>query len=79
VRAEAAHFYRNGRPGESEEEYSARLAANLDETIQREGPDTIAAMFVEAVMGAGGAMVPPKGYFEAITPVLDKYGHLSGG
>ena len=31
-------------------------------------------MFVEAVMGAGGAMVPPKGYFEAITAVLDKYG-----
>ena len=31
-------------------------------------------MFVEAVMGAGGAMVPPRGYFEAITPVLDKYG-----
>jgi 4-aminobutyrate--pyruvate transaminase len=31
-------------------------------------------MFVEAVMGAGGAMVPPLGYFEAITPVLDKYG-----
>jgi len=74
VRAEAAHFYRGGRPGETEEEYSARLAANLDETIQREGPDTIAAMFVEAVMGAGGAMVPPKGYFEAITSVLDKYG-----
>ena len=43
-------------------------------TIQREGPDTIVAMFVEAVMGAGGAMVPPKGYFEAITAVLDKYG-----
>ena len=31
-------------------------------------------MFVEAVMGAGGAMVPPKGYFQAITPMLDKYG-----
>jgi 4-aminobutyrate--pyruvate transaminase len=30
-------------------------------------------MFVEAVMGAGGAMVPPKGYFEAITAVLNKY------
>ena len=41
--------------------------------IQREGPETIAAMFVEAVMGAGGAMVPPKGYFEAITAVLNKY------
>jgi 4-aminobutyrate---pyruvate transaminase len=74
VRVECPHYYRGGRPGESEEQYSARLAADLDTTVQREGPDTIAAMFVEPVMGAGGAMVPPKGYFEAITPVLDKYG-----
>jgi len=74
VRVECAHYYRNGLPGESEEQYSARLAANLDQAIQREGPDTIAAMFVEPVMGAGGAMVPPRGYFEAITPVLNKYG-----
>jgi len=74
VRVECPHYYRGGRDGESEEQYSARLAADLDATIQREGPDTIAAMFVEAVMGAGGAMVPPRGYFEAITAVLDKYG-----
>jgi len=74
VRVECAHYYRNGLPGESEEQYSARLAANLDQAIQREGPDTIAAMFVGPVMGAGGAMVPPRGYFEAITPVLNKYG-----
>ena len=77
VRADRAHYYRGGRDGESEEQYSARLAAELEATILKEGPDTIAAMFVEAVMGAGGAMVPPKGYFEAIAPVLDKYGiHL---
>jgi 4-aminobutyrate--pyruvate transaminase len=77
VRAECAHYYRGGRDGESEEQYSARLAADLEATILRQGPDTIAAMFVEAVMGAGGAMVPPRGYFEAITPVLHKYGiHL---
>jgi 4-aminobutyrate---pyruvate transaminase len=74
VRAECAHYYRGGRDGETEEQYSARLASDLEATILREGPDTIAAMFVEAVMGAGGAMVPPKGYFEAITPVLHKYG-----
>ena len=74
VRAECPHYYRGAQQGESEEAYSARLAADLDHTIQREGPDTIAAMFVEAVMGAGGAMVPPKGYFQAITPVLDRYG-----
>jgi 4-aminobutyrate--pyruvate transaminase len=74
VRVECPHYYRSALPGESEEQYSARLAANLEATILREGPDTICAMFVEAVMGAGGAMVPPRGYFEAITPVLDKYG-----
>ena len=39
----------------------------------RRDPDTIAAMIVEPVMGAGGAFVPPEGYFDAITRVLDKY------
>ena len=73
VRVECPHYYRNARPGESEREYSARLAADLDTTIQREGPDTIAAMFVEPVMGAGGAILPPEGYFQAILPVLDKH------
>ena len=73
VRVECPHYWKNAQPGETEEQYSARLAADLEATIQREGPDTIAAMFVEAVMGAGGAMVSPKGYFEAITPVLRKY------
>jgi 4-aminobutyrate--pyruvate transaminase len=73
VRVECPHYYRGAEAGESEEQYSARLAASLDATIQREGPDSIAAMFVEAVMGAGGAMVPPRGHFEAITAVLNKY------
>jgi 4-aminobutyrate--pyruvate transaminase len=74
VRAECPHYYRGGRDGETEEQYSQRLAGELEAQILREGPDTIAAMFVEAVMGAGGAMVPPRGYFEAVTAVLDKYG-----
>ena len=70
---ECPHFYRGAEAGESELHYSARLAASLDALIQREGPDTVAAMIVEPVMGAGGAMVPPEGYFDAITKVLDKY------
>ena len=74
VRVACPHYYRGARDGESEEQYSARLAADLEAAIVREGPDTIAAMFVEAVMGAGGAMPPPRGYFEAITPILRKYG-----
>lgn len=74
VRVPEAHYYRGGRDGETEEQYSQRLADELEATILREGAETIAAMFVEPVMGAGGAMVPPRGYFEAVTKVLDKYG-----
>jgi 4-aminobutyrate--pyruvate transaminase len=74
VRAACPHYYRDAEPGETEEQYSQRLAGDLDALIQREGPDTIAAMFTEAVMGAGGAIVPPRGYHQAIAAVLDKYG-----
>ena len=48
------HHYRFAQDGESEEAFATRLAAELDELIQREGPDTVAAFFVEPVMGAGG-------------------------
>jgi len=67
------HHYRFAEAGESEREFSARLAADLDALIQAEGPDTIAAFFAEPVMGAGGVIVPPEGYFEAIQAVLDQY------
>ena len=67
------HHYRFAHPGESELDFSARLAAELDEMIQREGPDTVAAFIAEPVMGAGGAVTPPEGYFEAINAVLAKY------
>jgi 4-aminobutyrate--pyruvate transaminase len=67
------HYYRGAEPGESEVAYSARLGASLDALIQREGPDTVAAMMIEPVMGAGGAIIPPDGYFDAIIRVLDRY------
>ena len=67
------HFAREALPGESEAEFVARLAAELEEHIIKEGPDTIAAMFAEPIMGAGGVIVPPKAYFPAIKAVLNKY------
>ncbi|MDQ8035097.1 MAG: aminotransferase, partial [Bordetella sp.] len=73
LHAACPHHYRGAQPGETEEAYSARLAAELEETILREGPDTVAAFIAEPVMGAGGAIVPPKGYFAAIEPVLARY------
>ena len=67
------HHYRNAAPGMSEWDFSQHLAAELEAQIQKEGPDTIAAFFAEPVMGAGGLIPPPAGYFEAIVPVLRRY------
>jgi 4-aminobutyrate---pyruvate transaminase len=73
---EFPHYYRRHEPGESEEVFSARMARALEAMIQAEGPDTIAAFFAEPVMGAGGAILPPKGYFEKVQEVLRRYGIL---
>ncbi|MBV8526401.1 MAG: aspartate aminotransferase family protein [Acetobacteraceae bacterium] len=69
----APHYYHGGRPGESEEQYATRCAEELEALILAEGPDTVAAMWAEPIMGAGGVLVPPKTYFEKIQPVLRKY------
>ncbi|MFA5684835.1 MAG: aminotransferase [Lysobacteraceae bacterium] len=73
LHAECPHYYRFAEPGESEEQYAARLADNLEAMILREDPDTVAAFIAEPIMGAGGLVVPPKGYFEKVRTVLDKY------
>ncbi len=67
------HHYRFAEPGESEDAFAARLAEELEDLIVREGPETIAAFIAEPVMGAGGVIVPPEGYFEKIGPLLEKY------
>ena len=67
------NYYQFGRDGETEEAFSQRMADSLEALIQAEGPETIAAFFAEPVQGAGGAITPPRGYFEAIVPVLRKY------
>jgi adenosylmethionine-8-amino-7-oxononanoate aminotransferase len=68
------HHWREGLPGESEEAFSARLALELEQTIRNTGPELFAGFFAEPVMGAGGVIPPPAGYFQAIQPVLRKYG-----
>jgi 4-aminobutyrate--pyruvate transaminase len=73
LRTDCPHHYRFGNPGESEEAFATRCAENLEKLIQAEGPDTIAAMFAEPIMGAGGVIIPPKTYFAKIQAVLKKY------
>ena len=67
------HYYRFGKEGESEEEFATRRAQELEELILAEGPDTVAALIAEPVMGAGGVMPPPKTYFTKIQEVLKRY------
>ncbi len=67
------HHYRFAHDGETEEEFSARLARELEALIIAEDPDTVAAFIAEPVMGAGGVIVPPAGYFPAIAAVCAKY------
>jgi adenosylmethionine-8-amino-7-oxononanoate aminotransferase len=71
--ADCPHYWRFGQAGETETEFSARCARNLEAQIEAEGPETIAGFFAEPVMGAGGVIPPSEGYFEAIQPVLEKY------
>ena len=67
------HFYHGALPGESEDEFATRCADELEKMILREGPDTVAAMWAEPIMGAGGVIIPPRGYFPKIQAVLRKY------
>ena len=73
LHTDCPHFYRFGQDGESEEQFVARIVQSLRDLIEREGPDTIAAMIAEPVMGAGGVIVPPAGYYPAIQQVLDEH------
>ncbi|NWL47436.1 aspartate aminotransferase family protein [Pseudomonas hunanensis] len=70
------HYYREGLPGESEEAFSTRLADELEALILREGAETIAAFFAEPLMGTGGVITPPAGYFEKIQKVLKRHSIL---
>lgn len=73
LHTDCPHHYRFAEAGESEEDFATRLADSLENFILAEGPDTIAAMFAEPVMGAGGVIVPPATYFAKIQAVLKKY------
>jgi 4-aminobutyrate--pyruvate transaminase len=67
------HFYRFGLAGESETQFTARLLAEAESVILEEGPDTIAAFIGEPLMGAGGVMPPPSGYWTGIEALCRRY------
>ncbi|KAM7510599.1 hypothetical protein LguiB_009474 [Lonicera macranthoides] len=73
LHTDCPHYWRYHLPGETEEQFSTRLANNLENLILKEGPETIAAFIAEPVMGAGGVIPPPATYFDKVQAVVKKY------
>ena len=67
------HYYRFSNEGETEEAFTDRMIAEIEGMIAKEGAETVAAFIAEPIMGTGGVLIPPKGYFEKLQKVLDKH------
>lgn len=73
---EGPYFYRNPWGATDPEQVGELALAELERTIQYQGPGTIAAFMAEPVQGAGGVIVPPPNYWPGLRTLLDKYGIL---
>ncbi|MEL6219067.1 MAG: aminotransferase [Pseudomonadota bacterium] len=73
LHTEAPYFLRRPDPDMSEHDFSAFCAAELEALIAREGAETIAAFIAEPMLGTGGLVPPPEGYWEAIQPILQRH------
>lgn len=62
--------------GTTDAEIVANNLRYLEEVIMMEGPETIAAMFIETVTGTNGILAPPEGYLPGLRALLDRYGIL---
>lgn len=67
-------LYRSAFHSDNEEQESQRALEHLEQTIQMEGPATIAAVILESVPGTAGIMVPPPGYIAGVREICDRYG-----
>lgn len=73
LHTESPYYFRRPDTGMSEPDFVAHCAAQLETLIEREGADTIAAFIGEPVLGTGGIVPPPAGYWDAIQPILKKH------
>ena len=73
LHTEAPYFFRRADRSLDEKAFSEFCAAKLEALILEEGPDTVAAFIGEPVLGTGGIVPPPDGYWEKIQKVLAKY------
>jgi taurine---2-oxoglutarate transaminase len=66
-------FHRTN-PDISEAEFTRDYLNHLEEIIQYEGPETVAAVLMESVTGTNGILIPPEGYMQGVRALCDKYG-----
>lgn len=62
--------------GEDEEAFASRAAQEIEDRILKVGPENVAAFIGEPVQGAGGVIIPPKGYWRRVDAICKKYGIL---
>ncbi|WP_143319210.1 aminotransferase class III-fold pyridoxal phosphate-dependent enzyme [Clostridium sp. HBUAS56010] len=70
------YVYREAVEFDSEEQATAYYLAKLEEQIQYEGGNTIAAIVLETITGSNGIIIPPKGYLPGVRALCDQYGIL---
>jgi L-2,4-diaminobutyrate transaminase len=73
IHTSCPHYYRFAADGESEAAFCDRLIAEIEAIIAREGAETIGGFIAEPIMGTGGVLIPPAGYFERVQAVLDRH------
>ncbi len=73
VHASCPHYYRFAKDGESEAAFCDRLVAEIETIIEREGPETIGAFIAEPILGTGGVLIPPRGYYQRVQEVLRRH------
>ena len=77
VRVPNTNFYRAPDfASSSTEEFGVWAADEIERAILREGPEQVAAVFLEPVQNSGGCFPPPPGYFQRVRQICDKYGVL---
>jgi adenosylmethionine-8-amino-7-oxononanoate aminotransferase len=73
IKVPNTNFYRAPEHGDSPEAFGRWAADEIARAIEREGPDTVAAVFLEPVQNSGGCFPPPPGYFERVREICDAY------
>jgi len=76
VRVANTNFYRAPEHGDDIEAFGRWAAADIERRIEMEGPETVAAVFLEPVQNSGGCFPPPPGYFDEVRRICDRHGVL---